>query len=160
MTTHASRRFAPLLLLIIAISGCATRSADRLARDAELRQDYDLAVVVYNRAVNEDPDDVDARLGLERSRLRAAMEHFMRGRRFEAASRLDDARAELQIAAEMNPSDPNIAALLSSVQAQLRTRVAVAREGKTQLETLIERSRTLQPAGGSIYLPTSGCQHR
>ena len=159
MTTHASSRFAPFLLLIVALSGCATTNPYRLARNAELRQDYDLAVIEYTRALNADPDNVDARLGLERSRLRAAMEHFMRGRRFEAAGRLDDARAELRIAAEMNPTDPNIAKLLSSVETQLRTRVAVAREGKTELQTLIERSRTLQPSGlelpNDVRLPAS-----
>ncbi len=129
------------------------------AKNAELAQDYDRAVVAYTRVLQADPDNPAARAGLERTRLRAAEAHFMRGRRFQATGRLNEALVELQLAAELNPSDPNIEELLNSVQTQLRTKVAVAREGKTELETLIERSQTLRPSGldlpADVRLPAS-----
>jgi general secretion pathway protein D len=147
MTKLATSRFASLLLFTIALAACATSGALRSGRNAELARDFDRAVVEYTRALQQDPGNRDARMGLQRSRLRAAVDHFSRGRRHHAVGRLDEALVELELAAELNPGDPNIADLLSSVRTQLRTKVAVAREGKTQLETLVERSRTMQPSG-------------
>lgn len=149
---RASSRLAPLLLLPLLIAGCATTAAVRAGERAELAQDYDRAVIAYTRALQADPDNRDARQGLERARLRAAQDHFTRGRRHHAASRLEEALVELQAAVELNPGDPNVNELLDTVRAQLRTKVAVAREGKTELETLIERSRTMEPPG--LELPT------
>jgi hypothetical protein len=54
---------------------------------------------------------------------------------------------ELQLAAELNPADRRIQELLETVRVQLRTKIAVSREGKTKLESLIERAQHLPPAG-------------
>ncbi len=82
-----------------------------------------------------------------------------RGRRLAGGGRLDEALVELQLAAELNPGNQDIADTLQSVRTQLRTKVAVAREGKTQLETLIERTRDLPPPGlelpADVRLPAS-----
>ena len=162
MAKRTDRTHAPaalLLLLTVATAGCATAAAVRSGERAELAQNYDRAVIEYTRALQTNPDNPAARQGLERARLRSAQDHFTRGRRHHAAGRLEEALVELQTAAELNPSDPNVTDLLDSVRAQLRTRVAVARGGKTQLETLIERSRTLQPPGldlpADVRLPAS-----
>jgi general secretion pathway protein D len=159
MMLRASRQFAPLLLLPLLIAGCATTAAVRAGERAELAQDYDRAVIEYTRALQTNPDNRDARLGLERARPRAAQDHFTRGRRHHAAGRLEEALVELQTAVELNPGDPNVNELLDSVRAQLRTKVAVARGGKTELETLIERSRTMEPPGlelpSDVRLPSS-----
>jgi general secretion pathway protein D len=134
------------------LAGCATAAGLRAGKNAELAQDYDRAVVEYTRALQEDPDNRAARQGLDRSKLRSAQDHFMRARRHHASGRLDEALVELQLAAELNPGDPNIDELLTTVRNQLRTKVAVAREGKTELESLIQRSQNLPPSG--LELPT------
>jgi general secretion pathway protein D len=149
---HATKRLSLLLVLILALAGCATTAALRAGERAELAQQYDRAVIEYSRALQENPDNRAALQGLERSKLRASQEHFTRGRRFQANGMLEEALVELQLAAELNPSDSTVADLLTTVTTQLRTRISVARDGKTQLETLIERSQTLQPAG--FDLPT------
>jgi general secretion pathway protein D len=140
-------RLAAPLVLSLLLAGCATTAALRAGERAELAQDYDRAVVEYTRALQADPDDPGARHGLERARLRAAQDHYSRGRRHHAAGRLEEALVELQTAAELNAGDPNVNGLLDEVRAELRTKVAAARGGKTELEALIERSRTLQPQG-------------
>jgi general secretion pathway protein D len=156
--TRANNRIFPILLSVT-LAGCATSAAFRAGKNAELAQDYDRAVVEYTKALQANPDNRAARFGLQRSKVRAADDHFTRGRRHHAAGRLDEALVELQLAAELNPTDPNIDQLLGSVRTQLRTQVAVARGGKTQLETLIERSQTLQPPGlelpPDVRLPAS-----
>ena len=72
---------------------------------------------------------------------------------------LNEALVELQLAAELNPVDSNVEELLNNVRTQLRTRIAVARAGKTDLETLIEQSQTLRPLGfdlpADVRLPAS-----
>jgi general secretion pathway protein D len=144
------RRFSRLLpfALVAAIAaGCAASAAMRQGRDAERRQDYDRAVVEYTKAVKLNPDDTNARLALDRARLRAGTEHFQRGRRFAATGQYDQALIELELASELNPTSSEIETELQTTRNLLRARVAVAREGKTELETLMERARDLPPPG-------------
>jgi general secretion pathway protein D len=142
-----ARLAAALLLATFAGSACATTTAMRDGQRAERAQDYDRAVIEYTKALRLDPDDRDARQALERAKLRASQEHFTRGRRLMQSANLDESLVELQIAAELNPGSPEIEEAARTVRSQLRNKVAVAREGKTQLETLIERSRSLPPPG-------------
>jgi general secretion pathway protein D len=135
------------LAIVAAVSGCATAAALRDARQAEERQDYDFAVVEYTRALQSDPNNVNARTGLQRARLRASQDHFTNARRLSATGRLDEAVGEYQLAAELNPDNPEIQAELKETQNSLRARVAVSRDGKTELEALVERMRD-QPLPG------------
>ena len=140
---------AALLLALLApatLTGCATGALGR-AHTAEQQQDYDRAIIEYNRILRADPDNMDARLLLERTKLRAAQQHFAAGRRLKEAGKLDEALVELQLASELNPTSGDITDTLQTVRNQLRTKVAVTREGQTQLEALIERTRNLPPPG-------------
>jgi general secretion pathway protein D len=136
-----------LLCLCVLAAGCAASTAMRHGRDAEHRQDYDLAVVEFTKALRANPDNTDARLGLERAKMRASQDHFARARRLAAAGKLDDALVEYELAGELNPSSSEIEQELRTARNKLRARVAVAREGKTDLQTLIERTRDLPPPG-------------
>ncbi len=151
---HATSRplAAALILLLLGFgaSGCATAAAMRAGQSAEQLQDYDRAIVEYTKALRENPDNQSARLALDRMRLRSSLEHLTRGRRLHAAGRLDESLVELQIAAELNPTSADIQDLLATVRTQLRTQVATSREGKTDLETLIERASTLPPLGTDL----------
>jgi len=144
----SSRTNSPLLLLaILAFSGCATSAALRRGDEAERRQDYDQAVVAYTQALREHPDSQDARLALERARLRSSQDHFNKARRLAALGKLDEAVVEYQLASDLNPTNADIDEELRSARSKLRTRVAVTTEGKTELETLVERTRDLPPPG-------------
>ena len=133
-------------------AGCATTSAYHLGERAERAHDYDRAVVEYTKAVRAKPDDRNARLALDRARLRAAQEHFFRGRRLSAEERHEDALIELQVASELNPSSAEVEAALRDARLKVRAKVAASREGKTELQSLIERTRALAPPG--LDLPT------
>lgn len=145
------RRRTPAWLAALAIlttlSGCATATILRDARTAEERMDYDRAVVEYTRALQLKPDSLTARTGLLRAKLRASQDHFTRARRLAAAGRHDDAVFEYQLAAEMNPDNSAIAEELAATQSLLRAKVVVNRNGKTELENLVERMRD-QPLPG------------
>jgi general secretion pathway protein D len=142
-----NRFAAGALALFMFSAGCAASGALRTARRAEIQQDYDRAVVEYSRALTSDPDNTDARSGLERAKVRAALDHYARGRQLAAAGKLGDALAEYQLAAEMNPAATEIQSELQTTQNQLRAQVAVDHGGKTELESLIDRTRGLAPLG-------------
>src|SRR3954447_8409678 len=144
---NAVRGFAVWLLLSAVASGCASSAPFRHGRDAERRKDYDRAVVEYTKAVRQNPDDADARMALERSKIRASQDHFYRARRFAALGKLDQAMVEYEVASELNPTNGDIDEELRSTRNKLRAKIAVAREGKTELQTIIERARDLPPPG-------------
>ncbi|MQA28625.1 MAG: hypothetical protein GEU82_02140 [Luteitalea sp.] len=141
------RALAPLFMVALLSVGCAASAALHRGQSAEQRQEYDLAVVEYTNALRLNPDDANARVGLERAKLRAAGDHFNRGRRFAASGRFDQALVEYELAAELNPSSSEVDEELRRTRTQLRNKVAVAEDGKTELEALIDRARDLPPPG-------------
>jgi general secretion pathway protein D len=143
----ARNRLRWLLALTLVTAGCAASEALRNGRDAERLQDYDRAVVEYAKSVRLNPNDLDARLALDRAKLRASQDHFQKARRFAATMKLDQALIEYETAAELNPTSADIDEELRSTRNKLRLKIAVPREGKTELQTLIERTRDLPPPG-------------
>jgi general secretion pathway protein D len=134
------------------LAGCATASPMRTAQVAERSQDYDRAVVEYTKAVRAKPDDRNARLALNRARLRASQDHYFRAQRLAASERHEEALVEYQLAGELNPTDANVESAIRTERQKLRARAAVSREGKTELQALVERTRNLAPSG--LDLPT------
>jgi general secretion pathway protein D len=129
------------------LSACAAKSPVDLGRQAERRLDYDVAVVEYTKASREKPEDVGIRQALQRVKLRASQEHFYRGRRLAATGNLEGALAEYRLAAELNPASGEIDAQLRDVRNKLRAKIAVAREGQTELQALVDRLRDVPPPG-------------
>lgn len=152
-------RVLGLVAVALLATGCATSSGLRRAAAAEQRQDYDIAVAEYTHVLRQHPDDAGARQALERAKLRASSDHLQAARRLAATGKLDQALVEYELALELNPTNSEIDTALRDVRSQLRTKVAVAREGKTELQTLIERARDTPPVGlelpSDVRLPTS-----
>ena len=153
-------RLSALGASCLLVCACATSSgALHGGQAAEQRQDYDLAVVEYTKALREHPDSMDARVFLERAKLRASQDHFTKGRRYAATGKFDLALAELEVAAELNPGSGEIDDELRATRNKLRAKVAASREGKTELQTLIERARDLPPPGldlpSGVKMPAS-----
>ncbi|MBI2834782.1 MAG: hypothetical protein HYX76_10205 [Acidobacteria bacterium] len=119
----------------------------RTGRQAESQRDYDRAVVEFTKALRLKPNDKDLRVSLQRVKLRAAQDHFARGRRLAGLGRFEEALVEYQIASELNPTSGQIEEELRDTRHKLRAKLTVSREGKTELETLIERARELRPPG-------------
>ena len=156
---RTTSRFVAVLALTIAVGGCATTGTYRSAQRAEQAEDYDRAVAEYTAAAKKHQNDKTTQLALQRAKLRASQEHLTRARRLEATGKLDEALVEYELAAELNPGNGDIDATLRNLRTQLRNRVAVSREGKTQLEALIDQSQKLGPAGfelpPDVRLPAS-----
>jgi len=139
-----------LACVVVLAAACATTSPLRQAQRAEASSDFDLAVVQYTRIVREQPRNTDARLGLERAKLRAAQQHLGYGRRLFSQGKYDEAVVELQLASELNPSDAIIEADLRAVRTAQRTRLGKPNDEPTTLESLLARTRNLPPDGLDI----------
>ena len=140
------------LAATLVAAGCASTAPYHLGQNAERAQDYDRAVVEYTKAVRANPEDRTAKLALDRARLRASQEHYFRGRRLTATERYEDALIEFQVASELNPTSADIEAALRDTRQKVRVHLAASRGGKTELESLIDRTRALPPPG--LDLPT------
>ena len=148
-----------ILVACLAAAGCAASTGLRHGREAELAQDYDRAVVEYTTVVRANPSNRDARAALERVKLRAAQEHTARARRYAGLERYEEAVVEYQLSSELNPTDAIVATALREARQKLRTKVAITRGGRTELQTLIDRTRDMAAPGldlpPGVKLPTS-----
>ena len=160
---HANSTRRPWLLLAVITAclagACATNQLLDHARLAEQQQDYDRAVLEYGKLVKLHPDDNNFRLALNRTKLRAAEDHYTRGRRLASAGKYEQALIELQLASELAPANGDIDMALRQARAAFKNRIAVSREGKTQLETIIDHAREFPSPGfdlpRDLKLPSS-----
>ncbi|MGE3843766.1 MAG: secretin N-terminal domain-containing protein, partial [Vicinamibacterales bacterium] len=116
-------------------------------REAERAAAHDRAVVESPTAQRERPTDRQLRALLGSVRARAADRHFSNGRRMAGLGQYEEALVEFQLAAELNPGQSEVDKAVRDTRTALRNRVAITRDGRTQLETLIEQSRDLPPPG-------------
>ena len=165
MTSSPGRRWSrgvscalPVLLTLL-VSSCASTGALRSGERAERERDYDQAVVIYTRALQERPRDRNLQLALERARLRAAQMHYAEGRRLEREALWADALAEYRIAYDLNPGMADIEGALRGAQEAMRAELAAAPGGRTALEALIDSTFDAAPPGldlpRDITLPDS-----
>ncbi len=123
-----------LPLALVAAAGCASSSAFRSGENAERLQDYDRAVLAYQRAVQDSPDNVQYRRALERARQRASTDHTNRARRLLGRGQYDEALNEYRLALELNPAAPG-------VTEEMRDAEVIRERGRTSLEELKARAR-------------------
>jgi general secretion pathway protein D len=137
--------------LAATLTACASSAGSlRIARDAEAAQNYDIAVAEYTKLLRKNPNDRDARTGLERAKLRASQDHFTKARRLSATGKLEEALVEYQLAAELNPGNADIDRELQETRTQLRTKITIREEGKTRLESLIDQSLAAPLPGAEL----------
>ena len=82
-------------LLLLLAAGCVSSRAFRDGQEAEKRERWDLAVLAFQKAVDLDPGNLEARTSYERARLKAAGVHYERGRVHRQSGQMDLAAIEL-----------------------------------------------------------------
>ena len=134
----------------ILLAGCVSAAGPlRAARQAERQLDYDRAVIEYSSAAKQRPERrrrADRPPAREDPRLAGSFRQGTPPRRHRQARRRAD-RAPGRRRAESRPT-PRSTTSLRQTRAALRAKVAVTREGKTRLETLIDQANE-QPLPGS-----------
>lgn len=93
------------MLAVICVGCGGATSAYHDGEKAELRKDYDTALVDYEKAVKQHPDDARYLIAEKKARDAASFFHLKQGRRFLEAGRLDQAAGEFDKAAAIDPSN-------------------------------------------------------
>ncbi|HEY1464140.1 MAG TPA: cohesin domain-containing protein [Terriglobales bacterium] len=75
-------------------------------KDAEARENYEEAYDLYKQAFDLNPKDLKYKSAYERLRFLAGASHVHRGQLLQDTGKLDEALAEFQKAAEVDPSSP------------------------------------------------------
>jgi general secretion pathway protein D len=96
--------FLLLFTLILPSSAESAKSLYNKGKIAEARQNYEQAYDFYKKAYDQNPQDVSYRSAYERLRFLAGASHVHRGQLLREAGRLEEAMAEFQKAAEIDPS--------------------------------------------------------
>ncbi len=119
------------------IAGCSSQK--KKGQDALQHENWDAAVYHYLELVAKDPENVEYRIGLRRARQQAANEHFQRGLAFREIGRLGEARDEIQMAIQLDPSHQYGAQVLADIQEELE--ILSHPNGAMALEEMKRRAR-------------------
>src|SRR5882762_2906514 len=104
------RLFRPAALLLVVVAITLPAAADKAhslwnkGRDAEARQDYEKAFDFYQEAFSLKPKDLRYRAAYERIKFLASASHVHRGQILRDSGKLDEALAEFQKAALIDPA--------------------------------------------------------
>jgi general secretion pathway protein D len=123
-----NRRLAVLVLgcLAIFLSGCPKSSQEaKQGLKAEELQDYDTALLYYQRALREDPTNTEYKLKAARLRFEAANYHLSQGEKLRDKGDLALALAEFQKAASIDPANTQAEQEVQHVLEALAARAAV-----------------------------------
>jgi len=93
-----------VLALTIPASADKAKSLYNQGKDAEARQNYEQAYDLYKQAYDLKPKELAYRSAYERLRFLAGASHVHRGQLLRSAGKLEEALAEFQKAAEIDPS--------------------------------------------------------
>ena len=114
-------------MIVALVAGCgASRSYGR-GESAAKAGNWDVAVAQYQQAVQQDPDNPEYRIALQRAMMSASVAHLDQARMFEARGQTDDALREYRRASELDPPNRQIAAKVAEMERGIRDAMEAAR---------------------------------
>lgn len=135
-----NKKVWPILLLVAGLTGCAGSSAFRQAKDEEALKHWDLAVLKYSRAAEQDPKNTQYRIALGRAKMKASQFHFEKGKLYRSSGRPELAVVELEQAVLLDPTNQYAESELNKARDEAAKAVA-ERSGDTRLEALKKKER-------------------
>jgi general secretion pathway protein D len=139
--------------------GCGGGSSlFREGRKAELRKDWDTALVKFEKALQAEPENAKYLIHEKLARTHGSLFHLKQGRRLLAGGRLDEAAGEFQKAVSIDPTNEAAAQELGRLLAQ-QAAAKRAREESIQ-QALKAREQAAGPAGVQLKpWPTEPLAH-
>ena len=138
------------LCLTLSTAAESAKSLYAKGKNAEARQNYEQAYDFYKQAYDQKPQDLSFRSAFERLKFLAGASHVHRGQLLREAGRLEEALAEFQKAAEIDPSSP-----IARQEIQVTSRMIDAAKSPGASVAPHEPSaieKRLQQAGGPVEL--------
>ena len=138
------------LIFILPVTADSAKSLYAKGKTAEARQNYEQAYDFYKQAYDQKPTELSYRSAYERLRFLAGASHVHRGQLLREAGRLEEALAEFQKAAEIDPSSA-----IAKQEIQVTNQIIEA--GKSPGTAAAPREPSLlekrvQQAGGPVEL--------
>jgi general secretion pathway protein D len=148
------RLLAAVVLLALGSAGCAAHWAYRQGQQAADKGDWDLAVARYTKALDKDPHNIRYKISLENARIQASRYHYDEAKKALAASDLEKAAQELEIASNYDPSNRSAADDLEIVKARIKKRDEERRE-RAEFDKLKERAHAATRLPVPVLSPRS-----
>jgi general secretion pathway protein D len=142
---NRSIRFLVAAMPVLVLLGCAESATFRQARKAELRKDYDSALVYYQKALQQEPENGKYLIHEKIVRTHAAMFHMQRGEELLKQNKQQDAIGEFQKAVGIDSTNQAAGQRLT----QLLEQQAAAKKAR---ETAIKKA--LETQAGTEYPST------
>jgi general secretion pathway protein D len=121
MRKHRRLRLGAAVVLVALTSvGCAAHWAYRQGQQAAEKGEWDLAVARFTRALDKDPKNIGYKIALENARIQASRYHYDEAKKHLAASELEKAADELEIASNYDPGNRSAADDLVIVRERIR----------------------------------------
>jgi general secretion pathway protein D len=129
-----------ILAVTLAIAADKAKIIYNKGRDAEARENYELAYDLYKQAYDLKPTELIYKSAFDRLRFLAGASHVHRGQLLREAGQLDPALAEFQKGADIDPSS------------------AIAQQEIQHTKQMIEAAKSAAPK--AVAAPPSGVQKR
>jgi general secretion pathway protein D len=121
---------------VLLAMGCGGGSvAFREGRKAELRKDYDSALVNYEKALQEEPENAKFLIHARVVREKASLFHLRRGQDLLKLNRIEEAAGEFQKSAVMDPSNQAAAQQLAKI---LEVQAAAKKNREATIQRALE----------------------
>lgn len=124
---HRVGQVVALALLVALLSACATSRAFRRGQEAARGGDWDMAVALLTKAVQDAPQRADYRIELERAMINASLLHLSRARELDAAGQRESAIVEYRKAVEYDPSNRSAMVRAAELERQVRDEIEASR---------------------------------
>jgi len=141
---NRGKRVCCLSGALIVLAGCAgTNVYFREARKAELRKDWDTALVNFDKALQIEPENAKYLIHEKWVRQQGSAFHVLQGRRLANENKPDEAAGEFQKAVSMDPTN------MSAAQELGRILAAQAAAKKTRESTLKQAMKATEEGAGA-----------
>lgn len=140
------KAFLSITALLLVLSACSTFNRSyKLGTEAAANKDWDKAIVYYEKAIQDDPDNAAYRLALTRAKILASYSHAFMARRLAAEGKREEALAEYEKALAYDPTNRAIAA-------EARALTEEEEEEPRPVETRIEPPIKLKVSDQKLHL--------
>ncbi len=103
------RKFISFLILLTFLAGCSPlHQLEKRANHAFRQHDWDTAVALYSKLIQERPDDIELQSRFWWARLKASQTHWLKAKTLRERGDLEKALVEYELAVDLDPTNGDL----------------------------------------------------